>query len=187
MIFTLLLIGIGLSMDAFSVAVSDGLCIGNVRVRDSFKIAAFFGIAQGVMPLIGYFAGISFSGFVEKIDHWIAFFILFFIGIKMIKEAVEKIKKPEKCSFFTLTLKNLFVQAVATSIDALAVGISFAALDTNIVFASSVICATTFLISFTGVFIGKKVGGIFKEKAEILGGSVLVLIGVKILLEHLFF
>ncbi len=187
MYITLLIIGIGLSMDAFSVAITNGLCIGHATKKDALKIAAFFGIAQGIMPLAGYFAGLAFSAFVERVDHWIAFVILSIIGIKMIIEAVEKIKKPEECTFCALSTRELFFQAVATSIDALAVGISFAALEFNIFTASAVIAATTFFISFVGVFIGKKVGNIFKEKAEIFGGAVLVLIGIKILIEHLFF
>ena len=187
MTLTLFLIGIGLAMDAFSVSISNGLCIGKVHIKDALKIGLFFGIAQGIMPAIGYFAGILFSDLIKSIDHWISFVILLIIGGKMIKEAVEKIKNPEECLFKTLKIKELFFQAIATSIDALAVGVSFAALRINIFFAASVICLITLVLSFAGVFIGKKLGKILREKAEIFGGVVLILIGVKILVEHLFF
>ncbi len=187
MSLTLILIGIGLAMDAFSVSISDGLCLGKVKIKDALKIGLFFGIAQGIMPTIGYFAGIFFSSLIESIDHWIAFIILFIIGAKMIKEAVEKIKNPQECCFKTIKTKELFFQAIATSIDALAVGVSFAALKINIFFAASVICLITLGLSFAGVFIGKTLGKVLREKAEIFGGVVLILIGFKILVEHLFF
>ncbi len=187
MSLTLILIGIGLAMDAFSVSISDGLCIGKVKIKDALKIGLFFGIAQGIMPAIGYFAGILFSDLIKNVDHWIAFVILFIIGARMIKEAVEKINNPQECCFKTLKTNELFVQAIATSIDALAVGVSFAALKINIFFAASVICLITLVLSFAGVFIGKTLGKILREKAEIFGGAVLILIGAKILVEHLFF
>ena len=187
MFITLIIIGLGLAMDAFSVSISDGLCMDDVKKRDALRVGLFFGIAQGIMPVIGYFTGLVFSEFVEKVDHWIAFVILSIIGIKMILEAVEKIKNPEGCRFKALTFKELFFQAIATSIDAFAVGISFAALDISIYYAAFIIFLITFVLSFFGVIIGKKVGKIFKEKAEIFGGAILVLIGIKILTEHLFF
>ena len=186
--YTLILTGLSLSMDAFSVSISNGLCMKKASVKDAVKIGLFFGIAQGIMPLIGYVFGNFFQKFIESVDHWIAFVILFFIGLKMISEAVEKIKKNDKEVCEILTTKKLFIQAIATSIDALAVGISFVAMkEIKILNAVSIIALITFLMCFVGVFIGKKVGNTFKEKAEILGGLILIGIGTKILIEHLFF
>lgn len=187
MYITLILTALSLAMDAFSVSISNGLCMKKVTIKEALKIGLFFGVFQGIMPLIGYFGGTLFSSFIESVDHWIAFVILSFIGLKMINEAVEKIKRPESCPTESLTTKTLFLQAIATSIDALAVGVGFAALNMDIFFAASVIMIITFVLSFFGVFIGKKVEGTFKEKAEIFGGLVLIGIGVKILIEHLFF
>ncbi len=186
-VITVFLTGISLAMDAFSVSVTDGICIKKAGIKDALKIGAFFGIAQGVMPLIGYFAGIIFADFIRKIDHWIAFVLLFLIGFNMIKEAISKIKNPETECEKDICTRILFFQAIATSIDALAVGVTFAALDINIYFAASVICVITFLISFCGVFIGKRIGNVLCEKAEIFGGTILIIIGIKILVEHLFF
>ncbi len=184
---TLILTALSLAMDAFSVSISNGLCMKKAKIKDALKTGLFFGIAQGVMPLLGYMGGSIFSEFIESVDHWIAFVILGFIGLKMISEALENIKKNEKENCDVLTLKKLFFQAVATSIDALAVGVSFAALKINIIFAASVISLITFSLSFIGVFIGKKVGKTFREKAELFGGVILIGIGLKILIEHLFF
>lgn len=185
--YTLILTALSLAMDAFSVSISNGLCMKKVSFKEALKIGLFFGIAQGVMPILGYMGGSLFAKFIESVDHWIAFVILSFIGIKMISEAVEKMKKPESCPTEKLTIKDLFFQAIATSIDALAVGVGFAALKINIIFAASFIALITFVLSFSGVFIGKKVGKSFKEKAEIFGGIILIGIGIKILIEHLFF
>ena len=189
-IIMVIITGISLAMDAFSVSVSNGLCIKNVRFKDALKVGLFFGIAQGVMPAIGFFVGTYFRNlnFIEYIDHWIAFAILSFIGINMIREACNEIKNPEENECKKLTFKELFTQAVATSIDALAVGISFATLgNINIYFSAVTICVITFILSFFGVYIGKSVGKFLKEKAEIIGGSVLIFIVIKILVEHLFF
>ena len=185
--YTLILTALSLAMDAFSVSISNGLCMKKATFKEALKIGLFFGIAQGVMPVIGYMGGSLFAKFIESVDHWIAFVILSFIGIKMISEAIEKMKKPESCPTEKLTTKDLFFQAIATSIDALAVGVGFAALKINIIFAASFIALITFALSFFGVFIGKKVGKSFKEKAEIFGGIILIGIGIKILIEHLFF
>lgn len=183
---TLLLIALGLSMDAFSVSVTNGLCGKNVGIKNTLLIGLFFGGAQAIMPVIGYYAGNIFAGYIESVDHWIAFFLLGIIGLKMILEAGDKLKTPQKCEYNSLTVKMLFFQAIATSIDALAVGVSFAALKINIAAAAAEIGLTTFLLSLLGVFIGKKAGNILKEKAEIIGGAILILIGTKILVEHLF-
>lgn len=187
MYITLLFIGLGLAMDAFSVAVSNGMCMSEVKLKDAFNVGIFFGAAQGIMPVLGYFGGIVFSGFVESVDHWIVFIILLLIGIKMITEALEKIKSTEKCFKKSIGICDLFFQAIATSIDAFAVGIGFAAIDANIFFASVVIMVITFLLSAAGVFIGKRAGIIFRERAEIFGGLILIFIGIKILAENLFF
>lgn len=177
------LTGIGLSMDAFSVAISNGICLGKAKVKDALKIGLFFGLAQGIMPTIGYFMGTFFEGYIKAVDHWLAFFILFAIGLNMIRESFSS-KEEECCK--QLTLKELFIQAFATSIDALAVGISFIANENfNIILAASIIAATTFVFSFFGVFIGKSIGKILKDKAGIVGGVVLIFIGCKILIEHL--
>lgn len=183
---TLLMIALGLSMDAFSVSVTNGLCGKNIGLKITLLIGLFFGGAQAIMPVIGYYAGNIFSGYIESVDHWIAFFLLGIIGLKMILEARDKMKTPEKCEHKNLTVKVLFVQAVATSIDALAVGISFAALKTNIALTAAEIGLVTFILSIIGVLIGKKAGNFIKEKAEIIGGAILILIGVKILVEHMF-
>ena len=181
--FMYFLTGIGLSMDAFSVAISDGICLGKAKIKDAIKIALFFGFAQGIMPTIGYFAGSLFEDYIKAIDHWLAFFILFVIGINMIRECFSE-EEEQACKI--LTTKELFIQAIATSIDALAVGISFIAeKNLNIFVAASIICSTTFVFSFVGVFIGKSIGKILRDKAGIVGGIVLMFIGAKILFEHL--
>ena len=188
-IMMVFLTGISLAMDAFSVSISNGLCINKVRPVDALKVGLFFGIAQGIMPAIGFFIGTYFKNleYIEKFDHWIAFAILCLIGINMIKEAYEELKNPSENKCKKLTVKELFTQAIATSIDALAIGISFATLgNIDIIFSAVTICVITFALSFLGVYIGKSVGKYLKEKAEILGGAVLIFIGLKILVEHLF-
>lgn len=182
----LFLIGVGLSMDAFAVSVCKGL---NMRGKVNFKhagiIALFFGGFQAIMPLIGYFLGIGFEKYITRIDHWIAFLLLGFIGGKMVVEAIKEWNETDKQEEDRLDIKELFVLAVATSIDALAVGITFAFLNVNIWSAISIIGATTFVLSIIGVVIGNKFGSKYKSKAELVGGVILVLMGVKILLEHL--
>jgi len=184
---TVLLIGIGLAMDAFSVSVTNGMCIKRLRLKDAGMIALVYAVFQFLMPLTGFFAASVFKGYIEKIDHWVAFVLLFFIGLKMIVEAFDK--KEESCenSPSNIGFKMLIIQGIATSIDALAVGVSFAALKTPIISSALLIGAVTFLICFAGVYVGKKAGGIFKNKAEIAGGVILIAIGIKILVEHLFF
>lgn len=182
----LFLIGVGLSMDAFAVSVCKGL---NMRGKINFKhagvIALFFGGFQAIMPLIGYFLGMGFEKYITRIDHWIAFLLLGFIGGKMIVEAIKEWNEVDKQEEDKLDIKELFVLAVATSIDALAVGITFAFLNVNIWSAISIIGTTTFVLSVIGVVIGNKFGSKYKSKAELVGGIILVLMGVKILLEHL--
>lgn len=176
----LLLIAVGLSMDAFAVAVTNGLSYKKVNAPG---IALAFGLFQGIMPMTGYFLGASFSKYIEKYDHWIAFTFLVFIGGKMIYETFEKKNElTENISF-----KLIIFQAVATSIDALAIGISFSVLNVNIFQSSAIIAATTFFIALIGVFIGKKFGNILNQGANIIGGLILIGIGLKILIEHLFY
>lgn len=180
---TAFLIGTGLSMDAFSVSITNGMNMKRVEFKDAFKIALFYGIFQFIMPVIGFFAAEIFKSYIEAVDHWVAFLLLAFIGIKMIIEAFDKKEEEEK----NLSIKVLTLQAIATSIDALAVGISFAALNTPIWSSSFIIGMTTFVLCFGAVYIGKTVGKFLAEKAEIFGGIILLGIGIKILAEHLFF
>ena len=186
LILTVVMAGISLAMDSFSVSISNGLCISKVKFKDALKIGLFFGVAQGVMPTIGFFAGILLEDFIKSVDHWIAFFILSYIGFNMIREAIKKMKSNEKDECKLITTKELFVQAVATSIDALAVGITFTALENiNIFLSAIIICVITLFLCIIGVYIGKTVGKILREKAEIFGGAVLIIIGIKILIEHI--
>ena len=182
----LFLIGVGLSMDAFAVSVCKGL---NMREKLNYRhagiIALFFGGFQALMPLIGYFLGVNFESLIKSFDHWIAFVLLGFIGGKMIYEAVTEKDEEEENGSGALNIKELFMLAVATSIDALAVGITFAFLSVNIWSSISLIGVTTFILAFIGVILGNKFGSRYKSKAEIAGGIILILIGTKILLEHL--
>lgn len=181
-----LLIGIGLSMDAFAVSICKGLAMRKVNKKQALVIGLFFGGFQALMPFIGWALGMQFQSYITNIDHWIAFVLLVFIGGKMIVEAV----KPEEEEAVEvmdppLDIKQMFLLAIATSIDALAVGVTFAFLDYPIVEAISIIGVTTFAISVGGVYVGNFFGSRYKNKAELAGGLILVLLGVKILLEHL--
>ena len=179
-----LLIGIGLSADAFAVAVCKGLNMRKINYTHALIIALFFGGFQALMPLIGWILGSQFQQYIVSFDHWIAFVLLGFIGGKMIVEALKN-EDDECCGCKKLDIKELFVMAIATSIDALAVGITFALVDVNIWGSITVIGLTTFVLSAIGVVIGNKFGAKYKSKAELAGGVILVLIGLKILLEHL--
>lgn len=180
----LFLIAIGLSMDAFAVAVCKGLKMPKMRWGQMIIIGLFFGVAQAVMPAIGWILGKQFEMYIVNIDHWIAFVLLAFIGGKMLKEAFDK--DGDCCKEkYRFDFKELFVLAVATSIDALAVGITFAFLKVNLLASVSLIGVTTFILSSAGVFIGHKFGAKYKSKAEAAGGIILILMGAKILLEHL--
>jgi len=200
-LISILLIAFGLSMDAFAVSVTNGITIRNVRGTHALRIGLYFGGFQALMPVIGWAVGYQFRDYITSIDHWIAFGLLAFIGIKMIKEAMEQddicevpegngfreaaVSKQEAEEECVLKTGRLLVLAVATSIDALAVGVSFAFLSVSIWGASAVIGLITFGICVTGVFIGKRFGCLLKKKAEIMGGVILVLIGAKILAEHM--
>lgn len=183
----LFLIGVGLSMDAFAVSVCKGLNMREkINYKHAFIIALFFGGFQALMPAIGYFLGRNFEKYITAFDHWIAFGLLAFIGIKMIIDAVKEWNCEDKAEDSDrLDIKELFMLAVATSIDALAVGITFAFLQVSIGAAVSIIGVTTFVLSIVGVVIGNKFGSRYKSKAELAGGIILVLIGLKILLEHI--
>lgn len=183
----LFLIAVGLSMDAFAVAVCTGLSMQQRSLKKSMIVGLYFGSFQAVMPLIGYFLGSQFADKIVELDHWVAFILLAFIGARMIKESFEKDNIDcidcieEEVS---LDFKTMFPLAVATSIDALAVGISFAFLSVRILPAVTFIGVTTFLLSMLGVRIGNVFGARFEKKAELLGGVILILIGLKIFLEH---
>ncbi len=178
----LFLIAIGLSMDAFAVAVCKGLSMKTINKKYMFLIALFFGGFQALMPLLGYFLGSQFSAYIERFDHWVAFLLLAVIGGNMIRESREE---AEEESYQGINYKELLLLAVATSIDALAVGITFAFLQVEIVPAVALIGCTTFVLSLIGVVVGNLFGARYKSRAEFTGGVILLLIGVKILLEHL--
>ena len=180
----LILIALGLSMDAFAVSLGKGICMNKLNLRNAVIIALFFGGFQAVMPFLGWLLGKQFESYITAVDHWVAFSLLAFIGGKMIFEVFKKERCPEKCGN-TLDLKELLLLSVATSIDALAVGITFSFLHVAILPAVSLIGIITLLLSFAGVCVGCKFGIKLKSKAEFAGGAVLILIGTKILLEHL--
>ena len=183
----LALIGVGLSMDAFAVSVCKGLGMRKLNKKQAVIIGLYFGGFQALMPLIGWLLGSQVQKYITSIDHWIAFILLGFIGGKMIIEAIREWNEEETVDVIDAPLdhKNMLVLAVATSIDALAVGITFAFLDTPIIEAITVIGITTMVISIIGVVIGNFFGSRYKSKAEFIGGLILVLLGLKILLEHL--
>ena len=181
--FELFLIGIGLSMDAFAVSICKGLSMQKIDKTYALCIGLFFGGFQALMPLTGYFLGSQFSGYIEQFDHWITFVLLALIGFNMIKESREE--EEEKKPYAGVNFKELLILAVATSIDALAVGVTFAFLQVNIVPAITIIGCTTFVISIAGVYVGNVFGARYKSRAELTGGVILILIGLKILLDHL--
>ena len=183
----LFMVGVGLSMDAFAVAVCKGLGMKKVNWRHAFVIALMFGGFQALMPVAGWALGSQLSGLIEPVDHWIAFGLLAFIGGKMLWDAFHDDEGCESCSCDEdeLDMRELVLMAIATSIDALAVGVTFAFLGVNVVVAVAIIGVTTFALSFVGVAAGNHFGARFERPATVAGGVVLVLIGVKILLEHL--
>lgn len=168
-------------MDAFAVAVCKGLSIKKLKVRQAALVGLYFGLFQALMPIIGYLLGYRFESFITSIDHWIAFVLLGIIGVNMIRESFHEDEEMSD----DLGFKTMLMLAVATSIDALAVGITFAFLSVQILPAASLIGVTTFLISCAGVYIGHAFGSALRSKAELAGGVILTLIGLKILLEHL--
>ncbi len=179
----LFILAVGLSMDAFAVSVCKGLSTGRLEAKHYLCVGAWFGGFQALMPAIGYLLGSTFEQYITSVDHWVAFVLLCFIGGNMIKESREQDGGEADASF---SAKTMLVMAVATSIDALAVGITFALLpDVNIAAAVSFIGVTTFLLSAVGLKVGNVFGLKYKSKAELAGGVILILIGTKILLEHL--
>ncbi|RDY23548.1 manganese efflux pump MntP [Romboutsia maritimum] len=192
---SILLTSFALSMDAFAVSVTKGMTLKNLTKKTAFKIATFFGLFQGGMPLIGWILGISFEQSIKSFDHWIALILLSCLGLKMIYEFIENKKNNseykididsniEKNETSDISNKELTMLSIATSIDALAIGISFAFLKVNILSASISIATITFLICLVGTLAGNKMGSIFKNYAELLGGIILILIGINIFNEH---
>ncbi|MGN1098342.1 MAG: manganese efflux pump MntP family protein [Clostridia bacterium] len=184
------LTAVSLAMDAFAVSITNGVVVADFKKRYAVKMGLYFGVFQFVMPLIGYALGSSFRSYIETFDHWIAFGLLVLIGGNMIRESIwgEEEESVGKTAKEALNAKVLTVQAIATSIDALAVGISFSLLpDVDMWLSCTIIGIVAFLFSFFGGLTGKKIGGLFKDKAELAGGIVLCAIGIKILVEHLFF
>ena len=178
----LLLLAVGLSMDAFAVAVCKGLAMPKLKWRHMATVGLWFGGFQALMPLLGYLLGTTFQRYIASIDHWIAFVLLVFIGVNMIREAFSGEESPPSGS---LHWKTMAVMAVATSIDALAVGVTFAFLHVKIALAIAVIGVTTCILSAIGVKVGNVFGVRYRSKAEFFGGAILILLGLKILLEHL--
>lgn len=176
----LLLIAVGLSMDAFAVSICKGLSLKRLKVRHAALVGLYFGGFQALMPMIGWALGYRFERVIASVDHWVAFFLLAVIGVGMIRESRESEELNDDLSFRTMV-----ILAVATSIDALAVGVTFAFLRVRILPAAGLIGVTTFLLSGLGVYIGHVFGLKYKAKAELAGGIILILIGLKILLEHL--
>lgn len=179
----IILISIGLAMDAFAVSITSGTIMKKMHLRHMFRIALFFGAFQAIMPILGWLGGTFFADAIKEFDHWIAFILLALIGGKMIKEAFEE---GDDERFDPLNVYVLFTLAIATSIDALAVGITFSVLSVSIWSAAAIIGLITFGISLIGVMLGKRLGDTFGSKMEIVGGFILICIGIKILIEHLF-
>lgn len=179
-ILDILLISISLAMDAFAVSICKGFSIKKINLKYILIIAFYFGLFQALMPIIGYYLGIGFKDYIEFIDHWLAFILLGILGINML---LDKDKEKVDSSY---DFKSMIGLSIATSIDALVVGITFSFFNTNLLQATSIIGITTFIICFVGVIIGNRVGNKIGNKANIFGGVALILIGLKILIEHLF-
>jgi putative Mn2+ efflux pump MntP len=180
---TIILIAFSLAMDCFAVSITGGALVVKPRLKNALKVGAFFGLFQSIMPLIGWALGYGFRNLISRFDHWIAFGLLFAIGVKMIYESFRK--DTDKKEKDILNNYTLFLLAIATSIDALIVGMSFAFIDVPLIYSILIIGAFAFLLSVIGYFIGNKVGNFIGSKIEIVGGVILIGIGVKILIEHL--
>ena len=181
-IIELIVLSIGLAMDAFAVSICKGLSMPRMKWKNAIIIGAYFGYFQALMPALGYLLGFNFQDRISNIDHWVAFILLGVIGINMIKETISKDNDVHNDS---VKFKDMIVLAIATSIDALAVGITFAFLNVNLILAISLIGIITFIISVLGVKVGNIFGDKYEKKAELMGGIILILLGIKILLEHL--
>ncbi len=179
----IVLIAIGLAMDAVAVSISCGFKLGDVKIHQALKIAFFFGLFQAGMPVIGWVAGINIIRYIALFDHWVAFGLLLFVGVKMIYESFRKEETGSGAN--PLDFKVLLLLSIATSIDALAVGLSLAIINVSIIIAISIIGLVTFVLSLISVYIGKKCGCFLGKKVELVGGFILVGIGVKILIQHL--
>ncbi len=189
-IWTLFLLALGLSMDAFAVSVTNSMCFANFTRRQAITASACFGVFQGLMPVIGYFAGRVFSKWIGAVDHWVAFALLGFIGGNMLWEAICEMRRAKQEGIScpadkAFGIRMMLMQALATSIDALAVGVSFAALSVNIWQAAGFICCVTFVCCLVGHALGHRFGLLLGARAQLCGGMILVLIGTKILVEHL--
>lgn len=178
----LFIIAVGLSMDAFAVSVAKGLSVERLRLRNVLSVSLWFGGFQGLMPVIGFYLGVSFASFVEHVDHWIAFILLGLIGANMMREAFSKKEKNVSPDF---SFRTMLVMALATSIDALAVGVSFSFFNENIWATSLLIAVTTAIFSAIGIRVGNLFGSRLKSLAEFIGGLILFLVGIKILVEHI--
>lgn len=186
-VLTLFLIALGLSMDAFAVSVSNGMCFKDFGKKQRLLTAFAFGLFQGLMPLAGYFAGRTFSEAIGSLDHWIALILLGAIGGKMAYDGIRELRDPEACVIGRrFTGKTLLLQAIATSIDALAVGVGFAVMQVNIVTAAAFIGVITFVCCLLGSLLGHRFGLALGKKAEIFGGAILVIIGLRIFIDHMF-
>lgn len=181
-LFGIIILSIGLGMDAFAVSICKGVSLKKNDLKKSIIVASYMGIFQALMPVIGYFLGMSFADKITSIDHWLTFSLLVIIGIKMIKDSLETEKEivNDKVDF-----KEMIILAIATSIDALAVGITFAFLNVNLYIAIGFIGIITFILCFLGTKIGSIFGDKYEDKAELTGGVILILLGIKIVLEHL--
>ena len=184
-IIEIALIGVGLAMDAFAVSICKGLAVRRMNYKKAIIIAAFFGVFQALMPALGYVLGTTFANKIAAIDHWIAFILLALIGANMIKEALSS--DDDECQDDSLRLGDLIMLSIATSIDALAVGITFAFFNVSLLLSVSMIGIITFIICVIGVKVGNVFGEKYKSKAELAGGLILIVMGAKILIDHLFF
>lgn len=181
-VYEIIFIAVGLAMDAFAVSICKGLSMKNMKWKSAVIIALYFGIFQALMPVIGFLLGSTFSVLVQKVDHWIAFGLLSIIGLNMIKESTDDELEKRNDS---IDVKTMLILAVATSIDALAIGVTFSFFEVNILTAITVTGVITFALSIIGVVIGNKFGDKLQNKAELIGGIILIGMGLKILLEHL--
>ncbi len=182
-ILSIILTAIGLAMDAFAVSLTIGMSVSkDEKSKVAIKSGIYFGLFQGIMPLIGWVLGIKFTKYIQSIDHWVAFILLSIIGLKMIHDGIKDNDKDEVNEYSN---KTFIILAVATSIDALAIGVTFAFLNINIVSAVIIIGVITFILSMSAVYLGKIIGNIIKNKAGIFGGVILIIMALKILLEHL--
>jgi putative Mn2+ efflux pump MntP len=183
-------LGVGLAMDAFAVSLSEGMCLKKARVSQAAAIAGAFGFFQFLMPVIGFFCGTLFYQAIQAVDHWVVLILLGFLGAKMLIEGIRSMqtasrnKEPHVPTKTVLSVKGLLLQALATSIDALAVGVSLAVMNENIFFCAPVIGIITAFICFPAVFIGKRMGGVLGNKAEIFGGLILITIGIRVFVQH---